>query len=172
MHTNRAFLSKFFRRRNIQFYIIFTWCFGLFWGLHIIPMQFSDHVRQLEMDIPVSRNIPLLFILLFVPLAITLIAIHRKKVFLLPALCLIKATLFGFSLYLICMRFSSGSWLAVFLFLFADIVSVCLLLSLWLQQGDSNMKHFIIDAVTACCILIAACCVDGFILTPFLQKIF
>lgn len=171
MRRKRPILISSFFRRNIQFYIILTWCAGLFAGLHIVPAFFSAHDAEIYGNASMRQSFPLLLFLAFLPHGLTFACVHFQKVMLLPFLCLLKALSFGFSLFLLGKHFLSGSWLAVILFLFTDLVNICLLLWSWLRQGRTVTKYCKKDIFMLCSVLLAACIFDSFAITPFLQKI-
>ncbi len=172
LYTKRTFLKMQNITISKQFYIILAWCFGLFLGLHIIPAVLFANNRMLLANISYERNYSFLFLVSFVYIWASHYSIRHNKMFILPILCLVKATLLGFSIFLIGCRFSSGGWLALLLFLFSDIVSACLFLWFWLQKGTGYRNDLRKNTIILCIILLAAISIDRFILTPFLYKLF
>ena len=171
LYAKRLILNMVFNHRNLQFYIILSWCFGLYLGLHIIPLTFPQ--PNLTLHDGFSGHLHLLSLLLttFIPFTLTHICIQCKKKGILPILCFLKATFFGFSLFIMRICFSSGAWLAAILFLFTDLVNICLLLWFWLRQGKSNTITVRKDTIIFSTILIFACFFDHFAISPFLQRI-
>lgn len=171
LRTKRAILNMVFSHCDLRFYIILSWCIGLILGLHIIPLSFHRLNLALHSDYSGHRHFLSLLLTSFIPLMLTFFCIQFKKVYILPILCFLKATFFGFSLFLMRVYFSSGAWLAAILFLFTDLVNVCLLLWFWLRQGKSSTVTVRKDTIILSAILICTCCFDHFAISPFLQRV-
>ncbi len=172
MHNKRTFINLQNIIMSKQFYIILAWCFGLLLGLHIIPLIVCANNRLIHANFSFERNYSFLLLSTFVLISASHFCMRHEKMFIIPIFCLIKATLFGFSIFLIGHRFPSGAWLALLLFLFSDIVSACLLLWFWLQKGRGNKNHLRKKTIFLCTIFLATIFIDRFILTPFLYKLF
>lgn len=171
LYAKRSIWNMVFNHRNLQFYIILSWCFGLYLGLHIIPSSFSQWSLTLHNGFTGHLHLLSSLLTAFIPFMLTLICIQRRKRVGLPILCFLKATFFGFSLFIMRICFSSGAWLSAILFLFTDLVNICLLLWFWLRQGKSNTITVRKDTIIFSTILIFACFFDHFAISPFLQRI-
>ena len=172
LYTKGAILNVLSPRRIIRFYIILAWVFGLFMGLHIIPRLFPASNCQLNLYAPLKQGFPLPLVLSFLLISATHICLYYNKSGFLLLLCLLKSVLFGFSLFLVSNSFASGAWLAVILFLFTDMMNVCLLLWFWLRHSVHGTDHLFKDTSIYIGALIVASSFDHFSLTPFLQKFF
>lgn len=164
-------LQQWFRSMGLaQFYIISCWCIGIFLGLHIIPSYLF--VESWIIHLQANQNFLLLLILSLLPIILTWLLIRFHLVQLLPLLCLLRAAVYGFSLAVIFFSFSGGAWLARILFLYTDTLNACLLLWFWLSSSNQSTARTQKNALIIALIAVFNCCIDHFILTPFLQKLF
>ena len=172
MHTTSRLALCFLKRCDHSFYIIFVWILGIFLGLHIIPIFAPVDRHAVSIYVPIHRSLLLLSAVSFLPLTLTQYVIRRRKAFLMFLLCFVIAMLFGYALYIIRIRFASGAWLALFLFLFPNLVNNTVLLWHWFRAGECSRKSLRTSTTIGIGILLLSICFDYYILTPFLSKIY
>lgn len=171
LHNKNRIFSFLIGQQIFRFYIILAWLLGLFVGLHIFPSLFLPQNRQLQIYVTPQQDFLLLLVFSYVPMAVTHICIHRKIVHLLPIVCLLKSSFFGFSLFLLRIRFTSGAWLAAILLLFTDIVNASLLLWFCLKRGANDENTLRKDTAIYIVALLISCSFDRLVLAPFILKI-
>ena len=172
MRVNFALFKNPDLKSNLRFYIIFSWCCGLFLGLHIIPHIYGATTWRFAAEmIHRSGFVPLL-IIGFAPIALSYLLYRHNRMWILPFLCFLKALFFGFVLFLLFARFSSATWLAQGLILFADSVDVCLFLWFCLRQSSGKNTNIRFDITILAAIHVLCCLFDSFILSPFLFRLF
>lgn len=172
MRTKEAILHTISLRRHIRFYIILTWVLGVFVGLHIIPRLFPASNCQLNLSVPLDHSPAWQTGFSLMLISATVISLYYRKQCILLLLCIFKSILFGFSLFLIGEAFGSGAWIAVILFLFTDVINICLLLWFWLKHRIYTSDHFFKDIAIYLVALSIAALFERIFLTPVVQKIF
>lgn len=172
MHINFALLKRAKLKSNLRFYIIISWCCGLFLGLHIIPHLSDATTWNFTTESLNHRNFIHLLLIGFAPIVLSYLIFQNRKIWVLPILCFLKALFFGFSLFLLYARFPSAMWLAQALILFADSVGVCLFLWFCLRQSSGKNTNIHFDITILAVIHVLCCLFDSFILSPFLLRLF
>lgn len=172
MRTKVTILNVFYNLNSFRVYLIFTWVFGLLMGLHIFPRLLADLDCQLLFTISAQRRFPLLCITSLLPFAVTHVCLCLRKQYFLLVLCALKSSLFGFALFILYSNFLSGTWLAVFLYIFSDIVNNCLLLWFWLNQARYGGGIRRLDTAIYIAIQFSACVFDELLVTPVIHKIY
>ena len=154
-----------------QLNIIGVWCAGLILGLHIIPALLNASKWEICFIHPTPFRFPLLMLYSFAPLLLSLLLIRNKLTHCFPCLCIAKGITSGFCSYLLIAHFFSGAWLSKILFLMTSSANSCLFLWFWLKYAKANNANIRNDIIILVCILTLICCLDGFILTSFLQRL-
>lgn len=172
LRSKFTFSGSVFYGSGGRFYIISAWLLGLILGLHIIPAIMEQGEALSPMCFPEHRYFLTWWLSSGLPLLLAMIFVRFNRLFVLPFLCLAKALLFGFSLFILSKQFLSGSWLAMLLFMFPDVVSGCLLLWFLLRQREGKQPHFLTDAAVVLLSQSAVLCLDFYFIAPFVQKLF
>lgn len=172
MHTKSTSLRCMLHNFGSRFYIISAWLLGLILGLHIIPALMEQGGTLSTVHLPERRYFLAWWLSSGLPLLLAVIFVRLNRLFALPFLCLSKALLLGFSLFILSKRFSSGSWLAMLLFMFPDIVSSCLLLWFLFRQREGKQFRFLTDTAVILLSQSAVLCFDFYFVAPFLQTLF
>ena len=168
MRSRKATTQINLSHNHLQFYIIFSWLTGLLLGLHIIPGIAGVVSWNPVNDEIYIRHFLSLLIVGYIPIGLSVLLIVRYRLTWIPILCFLKSLLFGFSLHLLVICFSSGAWLGRILYLFADSINTCMLLWFWLRQGSKQQENTCRDAVILSCTHICCCIFESFVLSPFL----
>ena len=150
---------------------IFSWFSGLLTGILLayIDLPYFSSLVPVAVVQPVSTVG--YFVCVFLPLIISALLAAAAKPGLLLVVCFLKAAAFGFSTVLLCSVFHAAGWLAVFLFLFSDVVFLPFLFYFWLRCRCSN-------GLSGSCLYLCAvsgliiCGVHHIMITPILHIVF
>ena len=170
-HTgkNSAFFDALCRETFIPLSV--SWMLGLAFGLYFVLLT-DDLISDLLYSASCYRiSIVGMFLVIFLPIVISLIAAYFSAHFLIYLLCFCKAVSFSLVLCGIAVTFGHSGWLIRSLLLFSGSAAVIPLLWFWhnlLTPGCCSAKR---DFLICTAIAAAISAVDYFLVSPYLAML-
>lgn len=146
----------------------FSWVLGMIVGC-LFGAKLPDPVISL-MRTSFSERVSIvwLFVAILLPFFLSVTTIRFSLQRLLFLLSFVKAYCFAFCLYCINRAFGSAGWIMSFFCFFSDACSNAILLWFSLTHSEWKPERCMHDFAICVTALIALCCLDYFIVSPFM----
>ena len=152
--------------------LAFVWIVGLLLG-GIASVASVDFLQNSLIEILVGRNtLRLSFFLVLLPFLLSAFAVCVSAPRLLIVICAVKAFIFAFCGFGICLIYQRCSWLVLPLCMFSDIFSAPVLYLYWLRCLYTRTSVPLGANVCFALLLLVICGIDLWLISPFTEYVF
>lgn len=151
--------------------LIAVWFISLIIGLHIASIFHIHHNGLYFAAASKPAGFTGLLAVFFLPLLLTIVALHFDWIWLIYLLAASKAFTLGFNSFMLLHAFGQGAWLARHFLLFSDTISSFLLLSLWFISFSKKGRQLHTYHLAYAIISLLTIIIDLYLISPFFSEV-
>lgn len=151
--------------------LAFCWIFSISIGVAVAASFRQIPMSLMRMIIADRVSIVGLVAVLFLPFALSIVAVHGSKQWIIFAISVCKGVCFGFSIYFLLISYFNAAWLIASLAMFSANASQIPLYFFWIRSMNCNNSCWKWNAFVCFLLLILIGCLDYFVISPLLITI-
>lgn len=171
----RSSLSRipFIQKQFLWFMpLLVFWLIGLLLGAFSARLTFESYCPYLKVSAAVSSLFPCILLAQGIPLILSAVVVHFRKLRFLYPIAVLKAFCFSLCAYSVRLCFGASGWLMELLLLFSDLCMLLPLNWLWLRCISGKGATFRRDILICLAVLTIVSVLDSLLISPFLASLF